>query len=71
MKRKNKMDRQDTKRLRGTKKRIYRIMAGIMVLICILPLCQANVFASAETGICPHHPAHTDACGYRVSADGK
>ena len=65
------MDRQDTKRLRGSKKRIYQIMAGIMVLICILPLCQANVFASAETGICPHHPAHTDACGYRASADGK
>ena len=44
-----------------------RVLSFITVLALCLNLFPAGAFAADEgtdDGLCPHHPAHTDACGY-------
>ncbi len=46
-----------------------RVLSFIIALALCLDLCPVWGFAAyAETGdgLCPHHPAHTDACGYAL-----
>ena len=43
-----------------------RVLSSILTLALCLNLCPVWVLAAEETGggLCPHHPAHTDDCGY-------
>ncbi len=44
-----------------------RVLSSIMALALCLNLFPVGVFAAdagTGDGLCPHHPAHTDACGY-------
>ncbi len=43
-----------------------RVLSSILSLALCLNLCPVWVLAAGKTdgGMCPHHPAHTDDCGY-------
>ena len=44
-----------------------RVLSFIIALALCLNLFPVGAFAAgvgADEGLCPHHPAHTDACGY-------
>ncbi len=43
-----------------------RVLSSILSLALCLNLCPVWVLAAEEAdgGMCPHHPAHTDDCGY-------
>ncbi len=43
-----------------------RVLSSVLSLALCLNLCPVWVLAAGETdgGMCPHHPAHTDDCGY-------
>lgn len=45
-----------------------RVLSFVIALALCLDLCPTWAWAAgsgADGGLCPHHPAHTDACGYR------
>lgn len=44
-----------------------RVLSSIIALALCLNLFPVGAFAAdggTDDGLCPHHPAHTDACGY-------
>lgn len=41
-----------------------RVLSLMITLALCLNLCPVWVLAAGEGGPCPHHPAHTDECGY-------
>ena len=46
-----------------------RVLSSVLSLALCLNLCPVWVLAAGETdgGMCPHHPTHTDDCGYAAS----
>ena len=46
-----------------------RVLSLITTLALCLNLCPMWVLAAGgDDGLCPHHPAHTDVCGYVLPA---
>ena len=42
-----------------------RVLSLVITLALCLNLCPVWVLAAeGDSGLCPHHPAHTDECGY-------
>ena len=51
-----------------------RVLSLGMTLALCLNLCPVWVLAAGETpdnSLCPHHPAHTEECGYIPSTPGR
>lgn len=50
-----------------------RVLSSIIALALCLNLFPVGAFAAdtgTDDGLCPHHPAHTDACGYVAGEPG-
>lgn len=46
-----------------------RVLSFLLTLALCLNLCPVGALAAdagTEVGLCPHHPAHTDECGYAM-----
>ena len=47
-----------------------RILSIIMVLSMCLSMLPTAAFAAEDTGLCEHHPEHTEECGYKEAVAG-
>lgn len=43
---------------------LFRVFSWILLSALAAPLIGSHVTVSAENGTCPHHPEHTQECGY-------
>lgn len=46
------------------KRNFPRALSWMLIFSIVIPMCGLRVSASAEDGLCVHHPQHTDTCGY-------
>ena len=47
-----------------------RTLCGLLAAVMLLGNAPVPVFAAAEDGLCQHHPAHTEDCGYAEAVEG-
>lgn len=53
------------------KLRLRRPLAMLLTVVMLLGLLPTAALAAEEDGICPHHPAHTEECGYAAPIEGQ
>lgn len=48
-----------------------RVLSGILAVLMVLGCAPVPALAADTDGLCPHHPQHTEECGYRAAVVGK
>ena len=49
---------------------VRRLLAFLLCLCMAAPMAGSLALAAPEDGLCEHHPAHTDECGYSEASEG-
>lgn len=47
-----------------------RVLSLLMALVMVIGMLPTSAFAVEDTGLCEHHTAHDDTCGYVAAVEG-